>query len=123
MRGSFFPAIACTIVDAGESVEAASLGGPGAAWTGIGALVPTPGIENWYATDLFGEPSMLPTPLINDYGITTSTVPDCTACSGAVCEGKSTLVMISRMEAPVFNKTLAPGQEFIYPDKSDNSSM
>lgn len=110
-------------VTKGSEVEAASVGEPGVVWAGIGALVPTPGIENWYATDLFGDPSMLPAPLAADYGISIRTLPDCEACNGSVCTAESAETAISRNGSIVWEKVLAPGDAFTYTDPADNSAL
>ncbi len=107
----------------GNQVEAASLGTAGITWVGIGTLVPTPGIENWYATDLFGDPATLPAPLISDYAVRYATTPACANCTGTVCPAASALVTIARLGVPVWNETLDPGIAFTYHDPADNSSM
>jgi hypothetical protein len=110
-------------VTVGSQIEATSIGGPGGKWIGIGTLFPTPGIENWYARDLFGDPESLPAPLIADYSVTYSTAPDCTNCTGAVCTANSAIVTISRVGGPVWNTSLTPGQNFTYNQANDNSSV
>lgn len=110
-------------VTVGSQVEAASLGAPGGEWVGIGALVPTPGIENWYATDLFGDPATLPAPLNSEYAVTSATTPACTNCTGTICPATTALVTVARLGMPVWNETLTPGKEFTYTDPADTSSV
>ena len=112
-----------SVVANGTEVEVASVGEPGVTWAGIGALVPTPGIENWYATDLFGDPSMLPAPLADGYGVAVQTLPDCEACNGTICTAKSSEIVISRNGSVVWEKTLAPGEKSAYTDPADNSAL
>jgi len=107
----------------GSEVEAASVGDPGVEWAGIGALVPTPGIENWYATDLFGDPSMLPAPLAADYGVNIRTLPDCDACTGTICTASSAETAISRDGSVVREESITPGEVYTYTDPADNSGL
>lgn len=112
-----------SVVRNGSEVEAASVGLPGVSWAGIGALVPTPGIENWYATDLFGDPSILPAPLAAGYGISVHTIPDCDTCTGTICTAQSAVASISRHASVVWVPSLIPGEQFTYTDPDDNSAL
>ena len=110
-------------VKVGNTVEATSIGGPGGRWIAIGTLFPTPGIENWFATDVFGDPDAAPAPLTANYGLTYNTTPDCTKCNGTVCNASSVNITITRVGADVFDKMLRPGENFEYFDRMDNSSI
>jgi hypothetical protein len=110
-------------VKVGSMVEATSIGGPGGRWIAIGTLFPTPGIENWFATDVFGDPDAAPAPLMANYGLIYTAKPDCAKCNGAVCNASSVNITITRVNADVFDKVLRPGENFEYFDQKDNSSV
>ena len=110
-------------VKVGNMVEATSIGGPGGRWIAIGTLYPTPGIENWLAMDVFGDPDAAPAPLAANYGLTYNATPNCTMCNGTVCNAGSANITITRVGADVFDKTLLPGRNFEYFDRQDNSSI
>ncbi len=107
----------------GDSVAAAILGGPGGNWAAVALIFPTPGIENWYATEIHGDPVYVENvPLAADYAVATLTTPDCTNCTGTVCTASSALVEIRSSETVVKNVTLTPGQNVTY-GRTDGSSI
>jgi len=110
-------------VSTGMEVEATSIGGPGGRWIGIGTLFPTPGIEYWFAQDLFGDPSVLPAPLMADFDLNAETIPDCRECSATVCTARSALVNVSQIEGRAQQVDLVPGQTFTFSERNDNSSL
>jgi len=112
-----------SVVSTGMTVEATSIGGPGGRWIGIGTLFPTPGIEYWFAQDLFGDPSVLPAPLMADFYLYAETIPDCRECSATVCTAQSALVNVSQIEGRDQEMDLVPGQTFTFSERNDNSSL
>ena len=112
-----------SVVSPGMTVEATSIGGPGGRWIGIGTLFPTPGIEYWLAQDLFGDPSVLPAPLMADFDLNAETIPDCRECSATVCTARSALVNVSQIEGRNQEVNLLPGQTFTFSERNDNSSL
>jgi hypothetical protein len=112
-----------SVVSPGMTVEATSIGGPGGRWIGIGTLFPTPGIEYWFAQDLFGDPSVLPAPLMADFDLDIKTIPDCSECSATVCTARNALVNVSQIEGRNQEVDLLPGQTFTFSERNDNSSL
>jgi hypothetical protein len=112
-----------SVVSPGMTVEATTIGGPGGRWIGIGTLFPTPGIEYWFAQDLFGDPSVLPAPLMADFDLNVETIPECRECSATVCTAQSALVNVSQIEGRDQEVDLVPGQTFTFSERNDNSSL
>ena len=77
-----------------DPVVATSTGGPGETWITLAKLYgPRPNEE--MVTDIVGDIGTIPTPLIGNYTLDATTVPDCSACSGTTlyhyvshCDGK-----------------------------------
>lgn len=107
----------------GSSVMAGSLGTQGERWTGIGILTPSYGAEPLHATDLFGEPGLLPAPLVAGYGLTVTMQPDCGNCSGSTCLAQAANLTLSRDGAEVWSGILLPGSDAAYEDPLDGSSL
>lgn len=105
----------------GDTVEVT--GNPNGSWKGIAALVPTSVIDDWYATDLFGDPSTLPAPLDEGYELWYLTYPDCASCSGNVCTAEEALVTISRSGQERWTGWLLPGEVHTYHDPGDLSRI
>lgn len=106
----------------GNPVAASILGGPGGNWAAVALIFPTPGIENWYATDIHGDPVYVENvPLAADYAVAYLTVPDCGACSGTVCTARSAIVEIRAEDRVVTNTTLSPGQNVTWNGRNDGS--
>ena len=78
-----------TVLKAGDPVVATSMGGAGGTWIGVAKVFPTPGIENWLATDIIGDPDSLPVNLAADYSFSYTTTPECGNCTGSVCNALS----------------------------------
>ena len=106
-------------VTIGSPVMAGSLGNPGGTWTGIGFLI----APLFQSTDLYGEPGMLPAPLVAGYELSTTLQPDCDACSGSTCPAVSADLTIVRDGAEVWNGILLPGEDTQYRDPSDQSGL
>jgi hypothetical protein len=107
----------------GSPVMAASIGRQGERWTGIGILTPSYSIEPLHATDLYGEPGLLPAPLAAGYALAITTQPDCGNCSGTVCQAQTADVAISHGIGEVWNGTLLPGKETVYEDPLEGSGI
>ena len=110
-------------VRVGTSVMAGSIGQQGGRWISIGVLNPSFAAEPLHATDLYGEPGLLPAPLVAGYGLAVAMQPDCGDCTGTVCTAQAADVTISRHGAEVGNGTLLPGEETAYDDPSDGSGL
>jgi hypothetical protein len=112
-----------SVFNPGDHVEATSMGGAGGNWIAIGLIFPTPGIENWYATDIVGDSAVITAPLVGDYEVFYETFPDCMACKGTVCTAATANVSITSTGTRVFGKVLKPGESFTYNGRNDNSSV
>ncbi len=111
------------ILKPGDPVVATSMGGPGGRWIGIAKVFPTPGIENWIATDLVGDPDSLPVSLASDYSFSYTTNPECGNCTGSVCNALSAAIVLNSTDRPVLEKTLVKGEKVLYNGRNDNSSV
>jgi hypothetical protein len=112
-----------TVLKAGDPVVATSMGGPGGTWIGVAKVFPTPGIENWLATDIIGDPDSLPVNLAADYYFTYSTTPECGNCTGSVCNALSAVITLNSTDRTVLEKTLGRGEKVVYNGRNDNSSV
>ena len=112
-----------TVLKPGDPVVATSMGGAGGTWIGIAKVFPTPGIENWLATDIIGDPASLPVNLASDYYFTYSTTPECGNCTGSVCTALSAAIILNSTDRTVLEKTLGPGETVVYNGRNDNSSV
>jgi hypothetical protein len=107
----------------GDHVEATSMGGAGGNWIGIGLIFPTPGIENWYATDVIGDSAVITAPLVGGYEVFYETFPNCAECNGTICTAATANVSVTSNRTTVFEKVLKPGESFTYNGRNDNSSV
>ncbi|MEI6292724.1 MAG: hypothetical protein WCP36_03515 [Methanomicrobiales archaeon] len=112
-----------TALKPGDPVVATSMGGAGGTWIGIAKVFPTPGIENWLATDIIGDPASLPVNLASDYYFTYSTTPECGNCTGSVCTALSAAIVLNSTDRTVLEKILGPGETVVYNGRNDNSSV
>jgi hypothetical protein len=112
-----------TVFKTGDPVVATSMGGPGGTWIGVAKVFPTPGIENWLATDIIGDPGSLPVNLAADYYFAYTTTPECGNCTGAVCNAVSATVTLNSTESTVLEKTMKAGEKVVYNGRNDNSSV
>lgn len=112
-----------SVFSVGDHVEATSMGGAGGTWIAIARIFPTPGIENWYATDIIGDPAVITARLVGDYQVFYYTLPDCKACTGTVCTAAMANVSISSIEGQEYKQALLPGQNLTYSARNDNSSV
>jgi hypothetical protein len=112
-----------TVMKAGDPVVATSMGGAGGNWIGVAKVFPTPGIENWLATDIIGDPDSLPVGLAADYSLSYTTTPECGNCTGSVCNALSALITLNSTDRTVLEKTLGKGEKVVYNGRNDNSSV
>jgi len=112
-----------TVLKAGDPVVATSMGGPGGTWIGVAKVFPTPGIENWLATDIIGDPDSLPVDLAADYSFVYITTPECGNCTGSVCNALSAAITLNSTDRTVLEKTLRSGEKVVYNGRNDNSSV
>ena len=112
-----------TVLKAGDPVVATSMGGPGGTWIGVAKVFPTPGIENWLATDIIGDPDSLPVDLAADYSFGYTTTPECGNCTGSVCNALSTAIILNSTDRTVLQKILGSGEKVVYNGRNDNSSV
>jgi hypothetical protein len=112
-----------TVLKAGDPVVATSMGGPGGRWIGIAKVFPTPGIENWLATDIVGDPDSIPVSLAADYSFEYNTTHECGNCTGSVCNALSADITLKSTDRIVLEKTLFKGGNVVYNGRNDNSSV
>jgi hypothetical protein len=113
------PEIYATI-GVGDTVEVT--GFPDYKWNGIGLLYDDP-MYGYLATDLFGDLTYLPAPLVGKYDISATTYPDCDSCTPAVCTAEYAEVTISRDDQVRWTGDFLPGEEHTYYDPRDFSSV
>ena len=113
---------ALSVFKSGDLAVATSLGNPGESWVALAKLYGSRANEE-YVTDIVGDIDSIPTPLIGDYSLTATTIPDCQSCSGTACTATSSVVVLKSSGTIVSNKTLAPGESFMYNGRNDNSSV
>ena len=122
LTGTVPDAAAFTIFKTGDPVVANSAGVPGEAWITLAKLYgPRPNEE--LVTDIVGDIGTIPTPLIGDYAIDATTVPDCSACSGTTCRAMSAIVMVKSKGIGVLGRTLIPGETLTYQGRNDGSGV
>ncbi|RPH73268.1 hypothetical protein EHM76_05535 [bacterium] len=111
------------VMKTGDPVVATSMGGAGGSWIGVARVFPTPGIENWLATDIIGDPDSLPVGLAADYSFSYTTNPECGNCTGSVCNARSSAIILNSTDRTVLQKTLVSGEKVVYNGRNDNSSV
>ncbi|MDD1686637.1 hypothetical protein [Methanoregula sp.] len=122
LTGSVPSASAFTIFKNGDTVVATSVGGAGGEWIAIAKLyndLPS----GQYVTDLVGEPSVIPTPLVGNYALDISTAPDCNTCFGTTCTAATATVNVLSDGNRVIVKTLEPRQALLFNERNDASSV
>jgi hypothetical protein len=111
-----------TLFRTGDTVVATSLGGAGGEWITIAKLYNAlPAGE--YVTALVGDYGTIPTPLVGDYSLDMTTVPDCTTCFGTTCTAASSTVNVLSSGERVAQETLGPRQVMLYNGRNDGSSI
>lgn len=122
LTGSVPSASAFTLFKDGDTVVATSIGGAGGEWITIAKLYnDLPSGE--YVTDLVGEPSSIPTPLVGNYALDLFTTPDCNTCFGTTCTAATSTVNVLSEGNRVMVETLAPRQALFFNERNDASSV
>lgn len=122
LTGTAPDAAAFAIFKAGDPVVATSIGGAGETWITLAKLFGSRPNED-LVTDIVGEISTIPTPLIGNYALDTTTAPDCSACAGTTCTATSATVKVMSEGREVFVQTLKPGESFTWNGRNDGSSV
>ncbi len=122
LSGTVPDVAAFEIFKAGETVVATSIGGAGGNWITLAKLFGSQPDEE-LVTDIVGDISTVPTPLIGNYALDATTVPDCSACTGTTCTATSADVIVKSEGKAVFEKALKPGESFTYNARNDGSSV
>lgn len=122
LTGSVPADSALTIFNVGDTVVATSLGGAGGQWIAIAKLYNSLPAGQ-YVIDVVGDPGTIPTPLVGNYALDLTTVPDCSACSGTTCKATTSTVSILSSGTKVLEKTLGPFQVASYNGRNDGSSV
>jgi len=122
LTGTVPDAVAFTVFNIGDPVVATSTGGPGETWITIAKLFGSRPNEE-LVTDIVGDIGSIPTPLIGNYSLDATTVPDCSACSGSTCTATSAVVKVKSEGNGVLERTLLPGESLTYNGKNDGSSV
>jgi hypothetical protein len=113
---------AFTVFNIGDTVVATSIGGPGETWITLAKLFGSRPNEE-LVTDIVGDIGSIPTPLIGNYSLDATTVPDCSACSGSTCTATSAVVKVKSDGNEVLERTLIPGESLSYNGRNDGSSV
>jgi len=122
LTGTIPDQAAFSVFKSGDQVVATSLGSPGESWVALAKLYGSRSNEE-YVTDIVGDINSIPTPLIGDYSLIATTVPNCQSCIGTTCTATSSVVVLKSGGTIVSQKTLAPGESFTYNGRNDNSSV
>lgn len=114
--------VAYTVFSGAEPVIATNTGGDGGKWITIAQVYGSRDTEQ-VITDIVGDPSTIVLPLIANYGVDTETVPDCSSCSGTVCEAPQAKVTVKSDGRTLQVKTLTVGESFTYNGRNDGSAI
>ena len=122
LTGTVPDAAAFAVFKPGDPIVATSIGGAGETWIALAKLYGSTPNEA-FVTNVIGDPSTIPTPLIGDYSLGLNTSPDCTQCSGTSCTAKSSDVTVFSTGTKVFENILLPGQSLNFNGRNDGSSV
>lgn len=122
LTGTAPDAAAFSVFKTGDPVVAKSIGGAGETWITLAKLFGSRPNED-FVTDIVGDMGMIPTPLIGNYVVEATTVPDCSDCTGTTCTATSANVKVMSEGMDVFAKTLKPGESLTYNGRNDASSV
>jgi len=122
LTGTVPDTAAFTIFNNGDPVVATSIGGQGETWITIAKLFGSRPNEE-LVTDMVGDIRKIPTPLIGNYDLDATTVPDCSVCSGTTCTATSVVVKVKSEGNGVLERTLIPGESLSYSGRNDGSSV
>jgi len=122
LTGTVPDVAAFTVFNIGDPVIATSIGGPDETWITLAKLFGSRPNEE-LVTDMVGDIGKIPTPLIGNYSLDATTVPDCSACAGTTCTATSAIVMVKSEGNSVLERTLIPGESLSYSGRKDGSSV
>ena len=122
LTGTVPDAAAFAIFKAGDTVVATSIGGAGETWITLAKLFGSRPNEE-LVTDIVGDISTNQVPLIGNYALDATTLPNCSACTGTTCTATSANVIVKSEGKAVFAKELKPGESFTYNARNDGSSV
>jgi hypothetical protein len=122
LTGTVPDAAAFSIFTNGDPVVATSIGGAGKTWITLAKLFGSRPNEE-LVTDIVGDFSTIQTPLIGNYALDATTVPDCAACTGTTCTAQSSNVKVMAEGREVFAQALKPGETLNYNGRNDGSSV
>lgn len=122
LTGTVPDAAAFTVFKNGDPIIATSLGGQGETWITLAKLYGSRPNEE-LVTDIIGDIRTIPTPLIGNYSLDATTVPDCSACTGTTCTARSAIIMVKSDEYGVLARTLMPGESLTYSGRNDGSGV
>ncbi len=122
LTGTVPDVAAFSVFKNGDTVVATSLGGAGETWITLAKLLGSrPNEES--VTDIVGDIGTIPTPLIGNYALDATTVPDCSACTGTTCTATSANVRVMSEGKEVSARIIKPGESFAYNGRNDGSSV
>jgi hypothetical protein len=113
---------AFSVFKSGDTAVAKSIGGAGERWITLAKLYGSRPNEE-FITDIIGDVGTIQPPLIGNYALDATTVPDCTACSGTTCTATSANVKVMSEGKEVFVNSLRPGESFTYNGRNDGSGI
>ena len=122
LTGTAPDAAAFSVFKTGDPVVATSLGGAGETWITLAKLFGSRPNEE-YVTDIVGDMGTIPTPLIGNYVVEATTVPDCSSCTGTTCTAIFANVKVMSEGKQVSGKALRPGEALAYNGRNDGSSV
>jgi hypothetical protein len=122
LTGTVPDAAAFTVFKNGDPIVATSVGGPGETWITLAKLYGSRPNEE-LVTDIIGDIRTIPTPLIGNYALDATTVPDCSACTGTLCTARSAIIMVKSDGYGVLARTLMPGESLTYNGRNDGSGV
>ncbi len=121
IRGTTDNPLILTELKQGDAVEACLIGGTdgNGEWIAIGRIGTVGSAETPLMT-VYGDPSKLRSNFYQGYVFNYIPVADCTACTGSTCTSQSALVAVSKDGALVEEKTMSPGETYVFGKDSDN---
>jgi hypothetical protein len=122
LTGTVPDAAAYTVFTNGDPIVATSIGGAGETWITLAKLFGSRPNEE-FVTDIVGDMSTIPTPLIGNYALDVTTVPDCSACTGTTCTAMFANLKVMSEGKQVSGKALRPGESLTYNGRNDGSSV
>ncbi|MHB8163760.1 MAG: hypothetical protein ACYDDV_05335 [Methanoregula sp.] len=122
LTGTVPDAAAYSVFTNGDPVVATSIGGAGETWITLAKLFGSRPNEE-YVTDIVGDFSTITTPLIGNYALEATAVPDCSVCSGTTCTAQSSNVKVLAEGKEVAAQALKPGETLTYNGRNDGSSV